>query len=304
MNYKTFLLAIAATFASFALLPFAASPVGATEGTSTTDCVTIPDPTKGTNYQMMKYFDVSFSRTGTTGTAVVKRLTSKPLCNDQPMVLQSYHMGPNWNGTLDNNSFLSSLPQTMAYATHFTLGKNETTKTVTVQTPEACKGTQLDTYVGDKENLKIVNPHDGELAEFGGKIFLPTGSCETPKVDVCDSKTGNIIKVSKADESKYEAKDSEKCTKIQVCVIDSGNTAMQTITKDKFDAKTQSTNVDDCKKPETPVDTPATPTTPTDTTPTVTELPKTGPMAILGSLTGIGALSYSIYAYIVSRRIA
>ena len=165
---------------------------------------------------MQKYFTVSYSRTGTTGTATVKLNSGITLCADQPMVLQSFSMGPNWNGQPDSHdSFMTSLPQTMSNATHFTFAKTDTVKTVTVKTPEACKGTQLDTYVGDKEIAKIVNEHDGETREITGKIFTATGTCEVPKITVCELKTKQVV----------------------------------TIDASKFDSTIYSKNLDDCKAP-------------------------------------------------------
>lgn len=227
-----------------------AMPTFATTGSGS--CTTVPSPSSTTLYQMQKYFSVSYSRSGDTGTATVKRLSSTPLCNDQAMVLESFSMGPNWNGGPDGStSFTTSLPQTMAYATHFTFGKNDTSKTVTVKTPNACKGTQLDTYVGDQEVAKIVNIHDGENREIGGKIFQATGTCEIPVkyVDVCDATTGKIKSVPEADASKYEKANSDKCVEMKVCVKNSGVTTLQTITKDKYDSTKYSTNPEDCKKP-------------------------------------------------------
>ncbi len=299
MNFKQLLLAGTLTIAGIAMLPFTANATG------DTGCTTIPDPYSGNYYQMSGYFESTLSRDGTTGTAVITRKSDKPLCSDQPMVFESFNLGPNWNGTPDSaESFLSSLPQTKAYATHFTFAKNAKTMTVTVQTPAACKGTQIDTYVGDKEFAQLVNPHDDNLRNITGTIFQGSGACEVAKVDVCDAATGKIISVAETDKSKYEATSSDKCTTIQVCTIESGDTKMQTITKAKYNEKVQSTNADDCKKPETPA-TPATPTkTETPATPAapVAELPHTGPLGFAGGLTGVGALAYSIYAYIASRR--
>lgn len=217
MNYKKLFALGAFLVTSIAALPFSA------HATNSSDCITLPDGNSGSNYQMAEYFSASFSRTGDTGTVTVKRTSSKPLCKDQPMVAQSFNMGPNWNGKPDSTeSFLSSLPQTMAYATHFTFGKNETSKTVTVQTPHACKGTQLDVYVGSEEQSSIVNQHDGEKREFGGKIFQPSEKCEEPKVKVCDPSTGNIISVPESEEDNYAPVDSDKC-KVKVCDPTSGN---------------------------------------------------------------------------------
>lgn len=243
MNYKKLLTFGALLIAALIMTPSAA------HATSSGDCVTIPDGSTGNYYQMSQYFSSSFSRTGDQGTVTVKRLGSKPLCKDQPMVAQSFNMGPNWNGKPDGTeSFLSSLPQTMAYATHFTFGKDETTKTVKVQTPHACYGTQLDVYVGDQEQAKIVNPHDGELREFGGKIFQPTEKCEEKKVKVCDPKTGNIISVPESEAGKYEDVNSEKCVKkVKVCDPKTGNIiTVPESDKDKY----EDVNSDKCVKVE------------------------------------------------------
>lgn len=189
-----------------------------------TDCTTVPDGNSGSNYQMQQYFSVSFSRSGDTGTATVSLKSGvKKLCKDQPMVLQSFNMGPNWNGGPDSHdSFITSLPQTMAYATHFTFGKDQTSKTVTVKTPSECDGTQLDVYVGDQEVPKVVGEHDGERREIGGKIFQGIECKEEVKVKVCNPKTGEIISVPESEAGKYEPADSDNC-KVKVCDPSSGN---------------------------------------------------------------------------------
>lgn len=244
-----------------------------------TDCLTLPDTTAGANGQMQAFFTSTLSRDGNKGTATITRKGSTPLCHDQPMVFQSFNMGPNWNGQPDSSSSLeTSYTQTMAYVTSFTFGKNETSKTVTVQTPEACKGTQIDVYVGSQSLTKLDKINDDGPRIIAGKIFTANGKpCETPKVSVCTK--------------------------------GSGDTTMQTIEESAYDSSTQSKNADDCKKPETPTQ-PTEPTTPsTDTgnvattpTQTATELPHTGPTGIFGGLIGIGSLSYSTYAYLASRR--
>ena len=296
MNVKHLFVAIALTITGLVMLPSTASATGST------NCVTIPDPYSGSPNQMKQYFKVTFDRTGDTGYTVITRIGDKPLCQDQPMVFQSFNLGPNWNGQSDSwASFTSSLPQTIAYSTHFTFGKNDIKKTLTVKTPATCKGTQIDVYVGDKDFPTITVEHEDEVRGIGGRIFQPNGPCEVAKVDVCDATTGKIVSVPETDKSKYEAKDSDKCTTIEVCTLNSGDTTMTTITKAKFNGKVQSTNADDCKKPETPA-APTTPETPATPAAPVAELPHTGPMAILGSLTGAGALTYGAYAYIVSRR--
>lgn len=323
-----------------------------------TGCTTIPSPTSGSYYQMAKYFSVSYTRTGATGTATVKLNSGITLCNDQAMVLQSFTMGPNWNGQPDSHdSFMTSLPQTMSHATHFTFSKTDTSKTVTVQTPDACKGTQLDTYVGDQEIKTIVNEHDDDYAGIDGQIFTTVGTCapkqikvcdlttlkmvtidETafdskkysntaadcePKpvmIDVCDLATDTIIRI---DQNTFDAKKHGKaadCNKITVC--DTSTKAVSTISK-KDQTSTQVTDLTKCdtrvcrvsdkttmtikdsdyqaKKDIYSTDlskcNPAAPTTP------AVELPHTGPLSLVGSVTGLGALTYGIYAYVVSRRV-
>ncbi len=314
--------------AAGALIPASSSMAGSSS------CVRVPDPYSGPRYQMQKYFSVTFSRNGDVGTATVKRLSSKPLCEDQPMVLQSFKMASTWNGGPDGrDSFLTSLPQTKAYATPFTFGKNDKTKTVSVDIPE-CEGTQLDVYVGSKEVAGVINQHDGEVREIRGEIFQAR-KCEPQKaqeikevkvcnpktgkiitvpeteaddyepvdseacrpkpvvreVEVCDPKTNKIITVKEMEKDQYESKYSDKCKLIEVCIKDSGDITMQTITRDKFDSKIHSHRIADCRKPE--VVTPPKPTV---------ELPKTGVETVLSGLIGSGALTYGVHGYIVSRR--
>lgn len=139
---------------------------------------------------------------------------------------------------------------------------------------------------------------------------------EPNKVEVCDATTGTIITVPEADKDKYEPVDSEKCQKIQVCVIADGTGAMVTITKDQFDSSKYSTNSADCKTmtvcrlsdktypvtiKESEFDSSKYSTNADDcSTPVV--IPSTGPAEILGGLMGTSALGYGAYTYAASKR--
>lgn len=133
----------------------------------------------------------------------------------------------------------------------------------------------------------------------GNPDACDTASTTTPEpnmVSVCNPETRTIIQVPEADKDKYLPVDSPKCEKIEVCVIDSGDTTLKPIFKDQFDASKHSTNPEDCKKPVTP---PA-PTQPTPTTPAV--IPSTGPETVVGGLASASALTYGAYTYVASRR--
>ena len=212
--------ALVAGISLFAGMLFAPGVAGAT-GTADKGCTDIPDPYSGNNFQMLKYFSVSFSRTGDVATAKVTLNKGITLCNDVQMVAQSFSMGPSWNGGPDgHDSFISSLPQTMYRAAHFTFGKTDTSKTVTVTAPDACYGTQLDVYVGDKEVPKIETEHQGETREIGGKIFTPTEKCEEPKpetIKVCELATNKVITINKEDYDSEKHGDVKDCEKITVC---------------------------------------------------------------------------------------
>ena len=127
------------------------------------------------------------------------------------------------------------------------------------------------------------------------------------KVRVCDTSDRTVKLVPKADQNKsgYESENSPKCTEMKVCIKDSGDATLKTITKDKYDSKKHTTNPEECKKPETPKtpETPApeepTPPKPEPETPAI--IPATGP-EIIGGLAGTSALSYGAYTYLASRR--
>lgn len=145
-------------------------------------CVTVNTGDQG------KYFTVSLSRSGNQGTAVVKLNDGVKLCNDENMVFESYSFSSNWSGNTDAAGLTSSFPQTEAYANHFTFGKDDTTKTVTVQTPDACHGTQMDVYVGNDEFGSLNNETSATAGLIYGKLFKANGTCKT-----ADNTTSTIV---------------------------------------------------------------------------------------------------------------
>ena len=104
------------------------------------------------------------------------------------------------------------------------------------------------------------------------------------KVEVCDPTTGKIITVDKADENKYEPKDSEKCKPLEVCVI--SEKTIRTVSREEY-LKNPSLYADtDSEYCEEVPD----------------EIPSTGPIELVSSIAGIGALGYGAYTYAASRR--
>lgn len=222
---------------------------------SSAGCTNLPDPynTAGTRYQMQKYFSVAFDRAGDVGTATVTTKPGVRLCSDAALSFQSFNMGPNWD---QNNpdivqNFVSSLPQTVHSANVFVFGKNDTSKTVTVKTPDACYGTQLDVYVGHLPVEIITGRFQHEQREITGKIFLPNGSCapQYKDIQVCDLTTNKVITIreDQFDGTKHST-NLDDCKLIAVCEL-SSNTLI-TIKEKDFDATKHSKDIEDCSKVE------------------------------------------------------
>lgn len=230
----------------------------------------------------------------------------KPLCSDGNLVYQSFNMPANWKGSLEWDE--RAIPQTEfgRTATKIPANTRNYVASVTVATPEACKGTQMDWNLAP--GVTRIDTLDGDMAvNIAGKIFVGKGECEKPKpivknIEVCklDSKTKVTIDETKFD-SKVYSKNLSDCetkpvNKIAVCELDTKKKT--TIDETKFDNKKYSKNVADCDETPAPVEeTPA--ETPTET---VTELPKTGAGDLFGGALGMSALGAATTAYFRSRR--
>jgi hypothetical protein len=135
----------------------------------------------------------------------------KKLCKDVDVFVSSYVMPDNYNGEKFWNN-PTATPQTMFASKKITLKAGTTGATVTtINVPSVCKNIQVDAYLGPE--LKVVGPegHDGRA--FATAIYKKTvDSCETPKVDTCNTETGKVVKVEKGNENKAPySTDFTKC---------------------------------------------------------------------------------------------
>lgn len=143
----------------------------------------------------------------------------------------------------------------------------------------------------------VYNANKSAYADKDSDLCKETPAPVDQEMVVCNVKTGIVETIKEsvynADKSNYVNKDSDQC-KVKVCEISSKTVIttskqQQTAHPELYEAADSAT----CKPAE--VKTPATPTT-------APELPKTGIELNALSLTGLGALSYAGYAYVVSRR--
>lgn len=144
-------------------------------------------------------------------------------------------------------------------------------------------------------------------SDYGNKsdtaTITVTKTCATPsetKVTVCNVQTGQIATITESEKntnpSKYADKNDAKC-QVRVCEISSKSivtvsTQQRAEHPELYEAEDSAT----CETTTPTTTEPATPQTP------VTELPKTGVEMGIGSLVGLGGLTYAGYAYHASRR--
>lgn len=196
-------------------------------------------------------YSVSFTR----GTGTISLKDNKPLCEDAELYLQSFQLPDSWDGKGWNTT---AIPQTLHAAVPFTIPKGEQnySKTLSIDVPDVCYATQLDFYLAPKVEA-IINFHDGEDRELGGKIFKATGECEEPKmIEVCKLSVKEIftIKEKDFDPSKH-SKNLDDCKEepvvpeeITVCELSSKETI--TIKEDAFSDSLHSKDLKDCDDEE------------------------------------------------------
>lgn len=198
------------------------------------------------------------------------------------MVLQSFNVPDTWDKKGWNKT---AIPQTSFTKTTFTFPGNKSNHemTLTVDTPDACKHTQVDFYT-EKGYDKIETLTGDDERNVIGVLFAATEECKEPTPEV------ETMVVCRLEDKKYPV----------------------TINKDDFNKKLHSTDAADCDKtpeaPEVPV-TPEKPEVPNkpeveveETPQTPTELPETGMVSSLSSMLGAGTLTAAGYHYMRSRR--
>lgn len=227
------------------------------------------------------------------GKGTLKLKGGKALCAAQEIVFESFNVPDTWNKKGWNST---AIPQTKFASTSFTIpaGVKNFTKTVTVDTPNACKHTQLDFYLAP-EYTSITTLTGDDERNILGILFAGKGSCETPSVvkdiQVCDIKSYKVITIKEtAFDSKLHSKDAVNCkAPVEKCPIE----GKEHLPK----------NSKDCASPTETPKTPEIPKTPEAPKVTeATELPRTGLGASFASLIGAGSLTASGYYYITSLR--
>lgn len=335
-------LAVAGAFAVASFATFVSLSMPAT--VSATSC------TKGD-----KYTDFTGSYSG-RDTMTIQTKNGALLCNDVKVNFSSFIAPANYNGNgFKNNP--TAIPQSLYYNRVVTLKKGTNGKTTqTISVPDDCTNYQIDAYVGPVQtNITTSEGLVGTNAIVGKLFQKLKEDCTVPKVDacntetgviekvekgkenvaphtsdlskcqkvtVCDSKTGNIVTITKheadSDTDRYVDKDSDKCkvqacntetnvveyvekgkqdvaphtsnldkcTKVKRCDTTTGT--IVTITKDVADSDTNryvDENSDKCKEPETPP-----------------EVPSTGPTEVISGIAGVGSLAGAGSMYLKSRR--
>jgi len=266
--------------------------------TNNTSCL---DPKKFDSYKLI---------TMERGAGAITTRDGKPLCSDGNLVYQSFNLPATWKGTLVWDK--TAIPQTEfgRTATKIPANTSNYVARVTVPTPEACKGTQMDWNLAP--GVTRIDTLDGDAhVNIFGELFVGKGNCEAPapevkKIPVCEltTKTKVTIEESKFDSKKYSKTVSDcdtkpAVTKIPVCEIDTKTKT--TIEESKFDSKKYSKTVSDCDtKPSTPEAKPEAAETKQATE--VTELPHTGIADLFGGGIGLGAIAAATTAYVRSRR--
>lgn len=230
----------------------------------------------------------SKDKTGVTSTGC--QVVVKTPTKQAPKVTITKHVMSN------NQQFKSTgveIDTEFSYILVVTNGGNIDLKDVVVtDTPEAGVTLLANQAIGTVTNntwtTTISSLAIGQSQTFTLKAKVPaykageiknTACVDTPTVpgspDDCDDATVNVPKPNE---------------EMQVCIIADNTGKMVPISKDKFDSKVHATDASACVK--------------TTTTPEVlpAAIPSTGVTEILSGIMGVGALSYSGYAYSASRR--
>ncbi len=187
----------------------------------------------------------------------------------------------NATATVANGAKVSSYVFTVKDAS----GKVVTTQTVTSASLSAST-TYAQTKAGAYKVSVVVKTTAGDKTSADcEKTFTVTPPPAPSMVEVCNPATGEIITVTKAEESKYAPIDSPKCHSIEVCQVSTGKTV--TIKESQLGGD-YTTDYTKCTPVVTPPETP--------------ELPHTGPADVLVKLLGIASLGGASAYYIASRR--
>jgi LPXTG-motif cell wall-anchored protein len=185
-------------------------------------------------------YTTKISRTG--GTITVK--DGKALCEDTAIVLESFNMPDTWDGRGFNST---AIPQTKFGVTRLTVpaGEKGFSKTVSVESPDVCKHTQVDFYVAPEYDA-INGLHDDNGRYISGVIFKGTGKCDTtpPPVTPEEPKQASYkceaLKINKADRTNFSLTPTVSMTnatlKKVVYVVKSGDKTVDTITREDLKA--------------------------------------------------------------------
>lgn len=113
------------------------------------------------------------------GTGTITTADGRPLCSDGKMTFASYNVPDSWDKKGWNKT---AIPQTLYADTEFTFpaGKSDYSMTLNVDTPDACKHTQLDFYVAPSyQKIDTLTADDGR--NVIGVLFAGKGECEEKK---------------------------------------------------------------------------------------------------------------------------
>lgn len=156
--------------------------------------------------------------------------------------------------------------------------------------PSHPKGVKTDDGVTTKGiNIGSYNPGQNAWVKFSAKV-AEKDALECGATTLTNKQTVETNNGSKSDTAAVVVeKDCDKPKKIEVCELESKK--IITIDEKDFDSTTQSKDLSKCN---TTPDTPVTPETPS-------ELPQTGASNML-QIFAVGALSYAVVLYVISRR--
>lgn len=312
LKYVWVLLGVSAALTSAALL-------GANTPAEATSC------TAGSSYK-------DFTGTlDSKDTITVWTKDNLKLCSDVSINITSYTIdNPNYNGQQFKNN-PTAIPQSK-FATKTVIMKKGTNgkTTLTVDVPNECTPYQIDAYIGKPQTVIDTSEGLKGTNAIVYRLFDKTkDDCSVPKVTACNTTTGVIGPVDKAnankspyttDLSKCEVPacntttgvissvnkadankapyttNTDKCTSVTVCVKETGE--KKSVTKDEAKDTTKYGGVNDAACNPTP--TPETPVTVTPETPKT--IASTGPAEIISGVVGAGSVAGATTLYVRSRR--
>ena len=211
--------------------------------------------------------------------------------------MQSFNVPDTW----DRNGWnKTAIPQTSFAKKSFTFpaGKSNHTITMTVETPDKCKNTQVDFFLNEGYDRIDTLTGDDER-NIIGVLFAGKKCEEKPKeIQVCrlSDKKYPVTILEKDFDGRLHSMDPNDCKKeepkkITVCRLSDKKYPVYILEKD-FDSSKYSKDSNDCKVA------PVTPEEPQQPE----ELPKTGAVGAISGLIGAGSLAGAGYGYIQSRR--